>query len=172
MSEITLRVFEKKDAEALHRLRAQSLEECPEAYSMGLELWRSAPISAVEATIEASATGQDGPLIGAFQNETLLGFIGVKVIARKKVAHVGTLWGFYVDPEHRRKGLGQKILERTMDLVRETETLEQLRLMASTQSTAAVALFEKLGFENYGVEPRGRKINEDYHDLVYMWIKL
>lgn len=172
MTEFTLRPFSPDDAKELHRLREQSLEECPEAYSMGLEKWRGAPVTSVAAMIEASASGQDGPLVGVFQNETLLGFVGVKVIGRQKVAHVGTLWGLYVDPAHRRNGLGEQLIQRVLEMAKSVQSLEQVRLMVSTQSKAAVALFEKLDFQEYGVEPRGRKIDDHYHDLAYMWRRL
>ncbi|MDF1665225.1 MAG: GNAT family N-acetyltransferase [Planctomycetota bacterium] len=169
MKNVIFRQLTVEDAPIFHQLRAQSLEINPEAYGMGLIKWQEAPLSSVEALIEASASGQDGPLIGAFSKQELLGYAGVKVVARKKVSHLGTLWGLFVRPESRRQGIARELIKALLSKSKEKEGLEQIRLMVSTESKAALALFEATGFENYGMEPRGRKLGDKYLDMVYMW---
>lgn len=172
MTKVTFRQLTVKDAPIFHELRGQSLEHNPEAYGMGLEKWRAAPLSSVESLIEASASGQDGPLIGAFEEDVLLGYAGVKVMPREKVSHVGTLWGLYIRPESRRQGIARRLMAAIFSKSKEKEGLEQIRLMVSTTSTPALELFEATGFEHYGMEPRGRKVNGRYLDMAYMWTSL
>lgn len=172
MENVTFRQLIVNDAAVFHQLRGESLENNPEAYGMGLTKWREAPLSSVVALIEASVSGQDGPLIGAFRNDELQGYAGVKVIPRQKVQHVGTLWGLYVRPEARRQGIARKLMHALLLKSKEKEGLEQVRLMVSTESKAALSLFEGLSFQQYGLEPRGRKVGDRYLDMVYMWTML
>lgn len=49
----------------------------------------------------------------------------------------------------------------------------QLELEVVADNARAIALYKKLGFVEYGRNPRGfRKRNGDYQELVYMRVEL
>ena len=169
MTKLTLRKLCLEDAQAFHELRKESLIDCPEGYGMGLEKWIAAPLSAVESMIEACLSDAEGPLIGAFMNEELVGHVGVKLIGREKVRHMGTLWGLFVHPHFRRQKIAQALVKQIIAECKSMKDLEQIRLMVCADSIPAVTLFESKSFKHYGVEPRGRKVGETYYDLIYMW---
>ena len=55
-----------------------------------------------------------------------------------------TLNGFWVDPEHRRKGLGKMMMQHMIDL---TNDKEEVWLLVSQDNEAAISLYENFGFE-------------------------
>lgn len=152
-------------ADAYSHLRAQSVIHHPSAYSMDLEILEAAPR---ESVISLLTPGEAGFLLGASHEGELVGILGLKRIMRWKASHMGTLWGLYVAPEHRRRGFGRALLGAMLEEARAVEGLEQLRLMVPTELTPAMALFEAHGFEPYGLEHRGRRTEAGYHDLSYM----
>jgi ribosomal protein S18 acetylase RimI-like enzyme len=60
----------------------------------------------------------------------------------------------YVQPSHRRRGLGRALLEATMDLARERGA-DFMDLGTSEDDVAARALYERMGFTNRERAPDG-----------------
>ena len=48
------------------------------------------------------------------------------------------------------------------------QIVEEVRLTIVATNTAAIRLYERAGFEQYGLERRALKIGDDYHDEVLM----
>ena len=69
-----------------------------------------------------------------------------------------------VDPDHRRKGIGQAILSQAIDLARGRES-DQFFLEVAANNAPAIALYERLGFariglrRNYYRKPDGARID-------------
>ena len=82
------------------------------------------------------------------------------------------IWGRFVTPEWRRRGLGRMLLTAAIARAREIEGLEQLLLQVGIANAAASALYQSLGFTVYGVELSGLKIGASYYDEYLMMLKL
>jgi len=61
---------------------------------------------------------------------------------------VGTLNDVYVLPEFRGKGIGKKLIVKSLHRLK-TEGVKTVRLMVLTENEVAVQLYEKLGFKIY-----------------------
>lgn len=74
-----------------------------------------------------------------------------------KTRHKGKIWGVYIRPDFRGNGLSNNLIER---LVEHAKTrCAQVHLAVNTSNRAAIALYQKHGFEIYGTEPRALKIH-------------
>ncbi|MGZ5094953.1 MAG: GNAT family N-acetyltransferase [Burkholderiales bacterium] len=105
---------------------------------------------------------------GAFEGLTLAGMIGLVRAAKLKQRHKAMIWGMYVQPNHRREGLGRALLNVAIEQAR-TWSVDQLQLSVAERGTAAKHLYESAGFRLWGTEPRalhwdGRFLAE--HHLV------
>ena len=89
--------------------------------------------------------------------------IGLYVPGRIKQRHKGTVWGMYVREQARRRGLGAALLARLPRSV-----VEEVRLTVVTTNTSAIRLYQRAGFQPYGVERRALKVSELYHDEMLM----
>ncbi len=94
----------------------------------------------------------DGALLGAFRDGALLGVVGVQREKLKKLSHKAYVWGVYVAPEARRAGTGGVLLRRVLEYARSELGVWQVLLGANTANAAALALYRKLGFTEYGLE--------------------
>jgi len=85
-------------------------------------------------------------------------------------AHIGRL-GMGVIQSHRGQGLGRRLAEATLQRARE-RGFEKIELGVFASNTAAIALYQKLGFVEEGRKVRGRKYDGIYDDLVLMGLRL
>jgi len=89
----------------------------------------------------------DNPLatyVVAVEEKHVLGFAGVHVIAGE-----GYITNIAVSENARRRGIGEMMLERIIDICKSKCTFVTLEVRAS--NTPAISLYEKLGFETMGI---------------------
>ncbi len=70
----------------------------------------------------------------------------------RKLAHKGIVWGVYVAPAFRKRGVGGRLIAEALRQAAAMPGLRQVNLGANTANPAAVALYESLGFEKFGLE--------------------
>jgi ribosomal protein S18 acetylase RimI-like enzyme len=80
----------------------------------------------------------------------------------------------YVAPEVRGQGIGQQLVEAAIARARQTPELEQLFLNVVTTNAAARALYQRVGFEPFGIIPHAMKLRDgrylDEEQMVY-WLQ-
>jgi ribosomal protein S18 acetylase RimI-like enzyme len=163
MSEI--RRLTPDDSEAFAQLRRRAYETDPSAFA-GLP--SDEPTFDPQRVAERLRAGADGTsvVLGAFRSG-LVGSLGVVCDQPARWRHKARLWGFYVEPSHRRQHLGRKLL---FAACAHTASLgvEQLYLKVSTESAAAVAAYEGFGFSTFGRDPHALKGPQGYSDELHM----
>ena len=106
-----------------------------------------------------------------FVAETAGRIVGFQVIepfvsytsSMNHVAHMGT----YVRADHRGRGIGGKLAEATLAFAREQD-YEKVVIYVMAGNELGLAYYRKLGFEEKGVLRRQTKIQDVYHDEVFM----
>jgi len=88
-----------------------------------------------------------------------------------KERHKGHIWGVYVQPESRSKGVASALMQEIIQRARDAEGVEQITLVASA-NLSAQRLYTALGFQSYGIEPHSLKIGNEYVDdvLMVLWL--
>ncbi len=96
-----------------------------------------------------------------------------------KQRHRGEIGSVYLRPESRGLGIGKALFERVIQFVKENKPeVIQLHLSVGALNMPAVKLYQSIGFEIYGTEPRrllGMNSEVDgleYIDEHLMWLKL
>ena len=69
-----------------------------------------------------------------------------------KLAHKSFIWGVYVAPEARGKGVGTEIIGHALSYSAGVLGTRQVNLGVNTKNSAAVALYKKFDFIEYGLE--------------------
>ena len=80
----------------------------------------------------------------AVEEDTVIGYVGSQtVLGWTDMMNVA------VSPEHRRRGIGEALIVKLMELLRERKC-ECLTLEVRASNAGAIALYEKLGFTEVG----------------------
>jgi ribosomal protein S18 acetylase RimI-like enzyme len=109
---------------------------------------------------------------GAFgKNSRLIGVATLRREAREKIDHKASIFGVYVLPEYRSRGVGRLLMETLIDRAGEIG-LRQVNLSVNNASLEAVSLYESCGFERFGLEKDAMKIGGNYFDAAYMVLRL
>ena len=106
--------------------------------------------------------------VGAFAGETLVGEFGVaQVRPHIKYRHRAVM-GISVRKEYWGCGLGSYLMQLAIDQTR-ANGFEQLELGVYSDNSRAIHLYEKFGFERYGIQPRAFKLKDGtYRDEIIM----
>ncbi len=91
--------------------------------------------------------------------ELVVGFVGVWLMADE--AHIVTV---AVRESHRRRGIGELLLIAAIEMAQENRQ-ELVTLECRVSNTAALALYEKYGFQQMGLRPR---YYSDNHEDAYV----
>ena len=159
-----LRLLEPSDADAFQSLRLEGLVRQPTSF---------------RATCEEEAAQSQGDLarrlteqavFGAFIDGELCGIAGFAQASQAKKRHKGELWGVYVRPGARREGLGGALVGSVIEHAR--RQVAQLHATVAMTNQPARRLYRRLGFEPYGLEPRGLKVGGGYLDQELLLLLL
>ncbi|MGI4795886.1 MAG: GNAT family N-acetyltransferase [Janthinobacterium lividum] len=161
-----IRRLSASDAAAYRYLRLGGLRAHPEAFGASGEKESAEPLAWVEDRLDRNVIF--GGLMAAASE--LGGVAGFYVPDSAKQKHKGVLWGMFVQPQARATGLGPALVARVLEHAR--ATVEEVRLTVVSTNTAAIRLYERAGFEQYGLERRALKVGGDYYDEVLMGLSL
>lgn len=157
-----IRRLSASDAGEYRELRLYGLRAHPEAFGASWAEEAVQPLAWFEERIAGNV------IFGGKTGDTtaIQGVIGFHASNGVKQRHKGVLWGMFVQPEARGTGLGPALVARVLEHAK--QTVEEVRLTVVSTNTAAVRLYERAGFERYGLERRALKVGDCYHDEVLM----
>ena len=160
-----LRTLTPEDAAVFQALRLRGLQEYPEAFASSYEEEVCTQPAEIERRLKSKP---DSAIFGAFREGELVGLTGLQRESMAKLAHKAFIWGVYVAPEARRHGVGSNVVSHALNYAAETLAVRQVNLGVNTRNIAAVALYKKLGFVQYGLERGFLLVSGVLHDEYQM----
>ena len=164
-----IRALGPSDAAAFQALRLRGLRECPEAFASSYEEEVDTPLKVIEKRLEQKT---DSAIFGALQSTGLCAVVGLQRESMAKLAHKSFIWGVYVAPEARGKGVGTEIIGHALSHSAGVLGTRQVNLGVNTKNSAAVALYKKLDFIEYGLERGyllvGGVLQDEYQMVRYV----
>jgi ribosomal protein S18 acetylase RimI-like enzyme len=162
-----VRALGPDDAPAFVALRREALRDAPLAFASAPEDDRFAR----EKEVARQITDPRAALFGAFDGERLVGSAGVYLDRHLKAAHKAHVWGVYVAPDRRRRGLARALVEACLARARALGA-SSARLSVSAAAPEARRLYEALGFQVWGVEPDALRAGGEAADELHMALGL
>ncbi|KVC84978.1 GNAT family N-acetyltransferase [Burkholderia ubonensis] len=162
---ITIRLLDAADAALFQSLRLRAVETSPTSFLPTRD--EEAGVSIAEFAARITPTPSQA-VFGAFEDDTLVGITGVRRDARTKVAHKATIWGVFVDPAYRGRGIAQSLLERATAHAAQAWQCRQLLLCVNEINGAAERLYASQGFVRFGTEPRSLFVDGRFYDEHHM----
>ncbi|MBD8147061.1 GNAT family N-acetyltransferase [Pseudomonas fluorescens] len=163
-----IRQLLSNDAQAYRALMLEAYEAYPQAFTSSVAERAAMPLSWWEKRL-------DNPLdrlLGAFEDGRLAGIVGLAFEPREKARHKVTLFGMYVTQPYQHRGLGRQLVEAALAQARRHPRLQLIQLTVTAGNDAALALYQRCGFIQYGLEPLAVRVGDEYFDKIHLWREL
>lgn len=165
-----IRPLDSDDLDAFIQIRSDSLTQAPQAFGSDPR-----PVSAFDRTQtekDLAAKNEKNFILGYFDEGVLQGIMGFALSDREKVRHRAFIWGVFVYPQYRGKGIGKALMEATLERAKGIEGLAKVVLSVTASAEAAKSLYESFGFKTYGLERDAMRWKGESLDELFMeWHK-
>lgn len=168
MHEIPIREIRESDLPAFKALRLEALREHPAAFGSAYEDGMREPESTWVERVRKAAEGASQCVFLGDAGGELAGMLGVVRQTGSKTDHAAFVWGVYVRPAYRGRGLGKRLMGHALDWCR-ARKIRLVRLSVATGNERAVRCYEECGFVGYGTSPEEIRIGDVYYDELLMW---
>ncbi len=101
-----IRLLGESDAFELRTLRLHALRDAPDAFLSTYEAEAGESESVTAERLRRTANAKDSGVLGAFEDGALVGMLGIVRETQRKASHRAHLWGMYVAPDARKRGIG------------------------------------------------------------------
>jgi len=153
---LEIRILDQGDAGELFRLRRNALLDSPLAFLASPEDDLASSEAAVRELLDPR---RKSVVFGAY-DPGLVGMLGLNRANQRKAAHKVNLWGMFVLPTYRGQGVAAQLLDAAVRYARALDGVRSVHLSVSESAVAARRLYEKAGFETWGVEPDAIRFEE------------
>ena len=163
--DLVIRKLEASDAEAFAGLRRAVTEHnaIPMGLTLAEELGR--PLQGFRDQLSYPAPNA---AFGAFRKKKLIGSAAVAWPNKfQSSRHKTHLWGVFVSPAERRKGVGRSIVSAAIGHAF-ANGASRVNLQVFVPNPEAIALYQSLGFVEYGREPEAVCLDGVYFDGLHM----
>ncbi len=162
---LTVRSLCAEDAEALNAFRYAIYSE---TYFMARYPEEGANLEAMQNWLEGYVESPVNFEVGVFDGEEQVGDVGVAQLRPHIKYRHRAVMGISVLKEYWGCGLGSYLMQLAIDQTR-ANGFEQLELGVYSDNSRAIHLYEKFGFERYGIQPRAFKLKDgSYRDEIIM----
>jgi RimJ/RimL family protein N-acetyltransferase len=168
---MTIRRLIPEDVPEYRQLMLEAYERHPDAFTSTVSERAALPMSWWESRLGEAPFASD-VVFGAFDDHRLIGAAGVSFETREKAKHKATLFGMYVPPEFRHRGVGRSLVIAALEHVRARPGLMLVQLTVTQGNAGACALYEHCGFVPFGVEPLAVAVGPAFVSKVHMWCDL
>lgn len=150
---LNIRQLQLSELEQYLEHRLQALKDAPQSFGRSYEDEKQRSVE--ERILELrSRLSEYNVIFVAEDDGEFLGSTGILRMGGRKIRHIAFIWGVYVRPETRGKGIGRQLLERALEQARQWDGVQQVKLTVVTNNQAALTLYKNLGFKQWGLEPR------------------
>ena len=161
---MAIELLEPANAKAYRQLMLEAYAQHPEAFVSSITQREKLPLSWWEAKLDDELSA----LFGAFVDYRLVGIVGLAFDPWEDARHKTTLFGLYVSQAFRGQGLGEHLVQAVVSLAEQEPETKVIELTVSANSDAALALYQRCGFAQSGLEDCAIRVGEAYYDRVHM----
>ena len=165
---MNIRRLAASDAPRFQALRLVALLDTPEAFVSSHAEEKDTPLVDVESRL-AESPGR--AVFGAFDEDTLVGIVGLAREKRERLAHKGHIWGMYVAAAARGRGVARELMQTALGHARDTPGVAKVTLSVDAANVAAIALYETLGFVVFAREADAVRVDGDQRVDLQMHLR-
>jgi GNAT superfamily N-acetyltransferase len=164
-----IRRLDETDLEQLLAIRREALDTDPSAFSASPESDLGLDPEFVRTSL---ARRSSEAVFGAFCDGDLVGMTGVYRERNQKEHHKAVVWGMFVRPSERGKGLGRALLDDAIQFAESLPGVTYVHIAVSENANSALRLYEAAGFTTWGVEPASLVVDQVQIAVNHMVLEL
>lgn len=156
------------DAVPYRALMLAAYARAPEAFTSTVAEREHLPLS----WWAARTSGEPGTVdcvVGAFVAGRLVGAAGLAGERQARTRHKGRLFGMFVQEDERGRGLGDLLVRQVLHEAGRLAEIRVVQLTVSEGNAAAIRLYQRCGFERFGLEPFAVRLGAMAISKVHMW---
>jgi ribosomal protein S18 acetylase RimI-like enzyme len=161
---LNYRKLKEQDAAVYWALRLEAVEREPRSFGPTPEEHRQITIDEIATLV----CGRNSFVMGAFDDEAIIGFARFEREPNLKERHKGHVRGVYVAVSHRGRGVAKGMIAALIGEVKQDSSIEQLLLAVGVFNVGARKVYDSLGFRVFGLEPRALRAGAEYVDEEHM----
>jgi len=154
---------------AMQALRREALAGDPLAFGATVDDDLALDSIAAKRSLSDPSTAT---IFAAFVAGTPVGMVGLVRMPREKIKHRALVWGMYVQPQYRGRGVAAELLAAAVGQARAWTGVGQVHLSVTAYSPSAQRLYERAGFVVWGREPRALGWNGTFVDEYHLVLPL
>ena len=161
---IIIRQASVADAAELQTLRLEALQNRPEAFGGDYDREKQEAVSDWEKRLSEQT---DHAIFVAVAKGNLVAMTSIGFPDRPKLKHNGTIWGVYVQPQWRGRGISNQLIDACADWAK-SHSIKLLRLAVASTNLSAINSYARSGFRVYGIDPQVIYYDGVYYDELLM----
>ena len=165
-----IRTIEAKDTAEFWALRFEMLELEPFAYSADLEDFADTTVGDQVQRLESLNDGEF--VLGAWLEDELVGSVILRRESGRKFTHVANVFSVYVKAPARGRGIAKAMMLEVIARARLRPQITKLNVSVMSTQTVAQHIYESLGFQAWGCEPRAMLIDGVFADETHLVLNL
>lgn len=159
-----IRQLKESDYKNYRQLRLEALQNHPEAFASSYE-----EESLQDDSFYIDRLNQKNSYaIGAFDETSLVGIAVCVPQTRNKIRHIADIYSVYVTPQYRKKNIAYQMIQSIIKYAEALGYIEQMKLSVTSTNVEAIKLYQRCGFQIYGLDPKVIRIHEQYFDSILM----
>lgn len=132
--------------EQYKRLRLEALKNDPQAFSSNYAREAAYPDEKWQKRVADANAGKVSKMYFAKLDGKLVGMVGSYRDDEGLINHKAEIWGVYVDPNYRGKGVAKSLMGKILEELEKDEDINIVKLGVNSDQQNAVRLYESFGF--------------------------
>ncbi len=160
MLDIEIKILSVDELDDFRTIRLSALKQSPKMFGSTYAVEIEKPLSFFENCLSNST------VFGAYHQNKIVGLATLTQEIGAKFSHKAHLSSVFIEPAFQQKGIASVLLRSVIQYSQ--QHVEQILLTVANDNKPALILYEKLGFQSYGVELKALKDKDGYIDEILM----
>ena len=160
MLDIEIKILSVDELDDFRTIRLSALKQSPKMFGSTYAVEIEKPLNFFENCLSNST------VFGAYHQDIIVGIATLTQEIGAKFSHKAHLSSVFIEPAFQQKGIASVLLRSVIQYSQ--QHVEQILLTVANDNKPALILYEKLGFQSYGVELKALKDKDGYIDEILM----
>ena len=160
MLDIEIKILSVDELDDFRTIRLSALKQSPKMFGSTYAVEIEKPLNFFENCLSNST------VFGAYHQNKIVGIATLTQEIGAKFSHKAHLSSVFIEPAFQQKGIASVLLRSVIQYSQ--QHVEQILLTVANDNKPALILYEKLGFQSYGVELKALKDKDGYIDEILM----